>query len=138
METISIHLTVLFEEPFWVGLCERRQGGQYEACRIVFGAEPKDYDIYALILRDWYRLRFSPGLAAKAAQARRLSPKRMQREARRALTRGPSTKAQQALSAAREAGKAERTARARASREEDAARRLALRREKAREKHKGH
>lgn len=138
METISIQLTVLFEEPFWVGIFERRRGTRYDVCRIVFGAEPKDYDIYALILRDWRSLRFSPGLDAEAAKARRLSPKRMQREARRALTRGPSTKAQQALSAAREAGKAEHAARARAKREEDAARRLALRREKAREKHKGH
>ena len=35
-------------------------GGQLEACRIVFGAEPKDYEVYDFLLKNWHRLRFSP------------------------------------------------------------------------------
>ena len=34
-------LTVFFEDPFWVGVYERTDGGRYEACKITFGAEPK-------------------------------------------------------------------------------------------------
>lgn len=35
MDKISGKLTVLFEEPFWVGIFERQDGKKYEACRVV-------------------------------------------------------------------------------------------------------
>lgn len=138
MDAISVQLTVLFEEPFWIGLCERWDGGGYEVSRVVFGAEPKDYELLTWLLREWYSLRFSPSVAAEAPAIRPANPKRMQRQARRALTRPTSTKAQQALAAAREEGKIQRKQRTRAMRDAEEARRLALRRDKAREKHKGH
>ncbi len=34
-------LTILFENPFWIGLYERIDGDKYEVCKITFGAEPK-------------------------------------------------------------------------------------------------
>ena len=49
METIV--LTILFEEPFWIGLFERLDGHKYEVCKVTFGAEPKDYEVYEFILR---------------------------------------------------------------------------------------
>ena len=33
-------LTILFENPFWVGLLERIDGDKYKICKITFGAEP--------------------------------------------------------------------------------------------------
>ena len=39
--------TVFFEDPFWVGVYEREEPGGLTACRVVFGAEPKDGEIYA-------------------------------------------------------------------------------------------
>ena len=42
MGTRMVRLTVLFEPPFWIGLCERGEDGQYAVCRIVFGAEPRE------------------------------------------------------------------------------------------------
>lgn len=42
MGTRMVRLTVLFEPPFWIGLCEREEDGQYAVCRIVFGAEPRE------------------------------------------------------------------------------------------------
>ena len=33
-------LTILFENPFWIGLFERIDGNKYEVCKITFGAEP--------------------------------------------------------------------------------------------------
>ena len=33
-------LTILFEDPFWVGLYEREEDGRYSVSKITFGAEP--------------------------------------------------------------------------------------------------
>lgn len=46
MDTGVSKLTVLFEDPFWIGLYEREYNGRYEVCKITFGAEPKDYEVY--------------------------------------------------------------------------------------------
>ena len=60
-KTVS-KLTVMFEEPFWIGIYERMHHGKYEVCKITFGAEPKDYEVYDFLLKNWSRLRFSPSL----------------------------------------------------------------------------
>ena len=133
-------LTVYFEDPFWVGLYERWEDGRVEVCKITFGAEPKDYQVYERMLAGWDRLRFSPPVAGEApAGDRRVNPKRMQRVIRRALEgRGNGTKAQQALQLQREAGKKERRTFTRQQREAERERQFALRQEKRREKHRGH
>lgn len=77
METGYTRLTVYFEDPFWVGLYERGGSGTYEVCKITFGAEPKDYEVYAFLLEHWRRLRFSPSMEAEDPVERRISPKRM-------------------------------------------------------------
>ena len=48
-------LTILFEAPFWIGLYERADSGKYEVCKITFGSEPKDYEVYAVeqVLRHY-------------------------------------------------------------------------------------
>ena len=139
MEHGYAELTVWFEDPFWVGLYERRSGGTYEVCRIVFGAEPRDCEVYAYLLENWRRLRFSPSMEEKGPVERRINPKRMRRQIERSLQRtGTGTKAQQALKLQQEQGKAARVRRSREEREAEAERQFALRREKRREKHKGH
>lgn len=57
METGFFKLTVLFDEPFWIGLFERERDGRYEACKVTFGAEPKDHEVYQFILDHYSRLR---------------------------------------------------------------------------------
>ena len=52
-------LTVYFDEPFWVGVFERCDNGKLSVCRITFGAEPKEQEIYAFLLRHYTELRFS-------------------------------------------------------------------------------
>ena len=39
-------LTVFFEDPFWVGIFERVESGKLSVCRVVFGSEPKDYEVW--------------------------------------------------------------------------------------------
>ena len=41
METTGVRLTVFFEEPFWVGVFERRDGSGLSVSRVVFGADPE-------------------------------------------------------------------------------------------------
>ena len=51
MDKVSVKLTVFFEEPFWIGVFERISEGKLSACKMTFGAEPKDYEVYAFILK---------------------------------------------------------------------------------------
>ena len=139
MEQGYAELTVLFEDPFWVGIYERREGRTYQDCKITFGAEPKDYEIWDFLLEHWRQLRFSPSMEAAALEERRINPKRMQRQIHKSLQNtGIGTKAQQALQLQREQGKEARKKASREEREAEADRQFALRREKRREKHKGH
>ena len=64
MDKVSGRLTVFFEEPFWVGVLECISDGKLYVCKVTFGAEPKDYEIYDFILKHYFRLRFSPSVAA--------------------------------------------------------------------------
>lgn len=139
MEQIECRFTVLFEEPFWVGIYERRCGRRYEAAHMVFGAEPKDYEVYDYLLRNWRTLRFSPSIRAEKREERRLNPKRQQRLIKAAVEeRGIGTKAQQALKAQQEEGKLARKVISREERETEKERRFRQHLEKHREKHRGH
>lgn len=132
-------LTVYFENPFWVGLYERQESGSYEVSRIVFGAEPKDYEVYEFLLSNFGRLRFSPSIEAAELEERRMNPKRMQRMIQK-QTRQDSTigtKAQQALKLQQEQGKQARKTRSREQREAEKERQFALREKKRKEKHRG-
>ena len=73
-------LTVFFEAPFWVGVYERMDGERYEVCKITFGAEPKDYEVWEFLRKNWSRLRFSPPMKGQRPEERRRNP-REQREA---------------------------------------------------------
>ena len=97
MDKVSGRLTVFFEEPFWVGVFECVSGGKLSACKVTFGAEPKDYEIYDFILKNYDRLRFSPAVATDVKEAGS-NPKRIQRDVRKqVLNTGIGTKSQQAL-----------------------------------------
>ena len=66
MNTSASSLTILFEAPFWIGLYERESNGRYEVCKITFGAEPKDYEVYDFLLKNWSALKFSPSVEMAA------------------------------------------------------------------------
>lgn len=140
MADVSVTLTVLFDEPFWVGLYERETDGRYEVARVVFGAEPKDYEVQAWLLANAYTLRFSPSLeSVKRISNERVNPKRRQRQAVRQLeATGVGTRAQQALSLLREQNAVQRRERTKEKKEAEAAHQFQLRQQKRREKHRGH
>ena len=97
MDKISGKLTVFFEEPFWVGVFEHIEGDKLYVAKVTFGAEPKDYEVQAYILKYYYSLQFSPAVATVVKETKR-NPKRMQRDAKKQMQEtGVGTKSQQAL-----------------------------------------
>ena len=132
-------LTVYFEPPFWVGLYQREDGDSCRVCKTTFGREPRDQEILDWLLRNFRRLEFSPPVAGTREPASVPNPKRLLREARKAVQPvGKGTKAQQALQLQREQHKTQRQANSREHREAERERKLALRQEKRRQKHRGH
>ena len=132
-------LTVLFEDPFWIGIYEREGEGGIEVCKITFGAEPRDYEVYDFIMQNFHRLRFSPSVETETFDEKRVNPKRMQREIQKQMqVTSISTKAQQALSLQREQLKLTHKALSREERELEEKRRYEMQTEKRKAKHSGH
>ena len=137
MDKVSGKLTVFFEESFWVGVFERVSDGTLSVCKVTFGAEPKDYEIYDFVLKNYYRLRFSPAVATDVKEAGR-NPKRVQREVRKQIQNtGIGTKSQQALKLQQEQLKTERKIMSREQREAGKQRQFELKQQKRKEKHRG-
>ena len=137
MDKVSCRLTVFFEEPFWIGVFERISEGKLSVCKVTFGAEPKDYEVYDFILKNYYRLRFSPAVAA-AVKENRKNPKRVRRQVRKELREsGLGTKAQQALKLQQEQIKTGRKAVSKENKEAKAIRQFELKQQKKKEKHRG-
>ena len=137
MDTPIVKLTVYFEGPFWVGVLERLKEGALSVCKVTFGTEPKDYDVWEYILHHYYELDFSPAVKSEGKPSA-ANPKRRQRDVRKQLQdTGIGTKSQQALAAQREEQKTERKKAGRAQREAEKQRRFDLKQQKRKEKHKG-
>ena len=137
MDSDLTRLTVFFEAPFWVGIFERIEGNTLSVCKVTFGAEPKDYEVLAYVLKNHSRLRFSPCVAA-AIRSDAANPKRMQRQIRKQTAAGTvGTKAQQALQLQREEQKLERKTRTREQRDAEKQLKFDRRQQKRKEKHRG-
>ncbi len=137
MDKVSGRLTVFFEEPFWAGVFERISGGELSVCKVTFGTEPKDYETYDFVLKNYDRLRFSPAVAADVKETGR-NPKRVQREARKQVhNSGIGTKSRQALKLQQEQLKTERKIVSREQREAERQRQFELKQRKRKEKHRG-
>ena len=137
MDMASGKLTVFFEEPFWVGVFERISEGRLSVCKVTFGAEPKDCEVWDFILKHYDALTFSPAVETGARQAAD-NPKRRQRGAGKLLrASGVGTRSQQALQMQREERKTERVRAGRKEREAGKQRRFDLRRQKRKARHRG-
>ena len=132
-ETIRT-LIVYFEDPFWVGVFERIEEGNLSVCKVTFGAEPKDYEVWEFVLRHYYELKFSPALKTEIKQTAD-NPKRRQRNVKKQLQNvGIGTKSQQALAAQQEEMKTERKQISKEQREAEKQRQFELKQQKRKEK----
>ena len=131
-------LTVYFENPFWVGVFERIENGKLSVCKVTFGSEPKNYEVWEYVLKNYYQLKFSPAVDV-VVKKEATNPKRIQREARKqSAATGIGTKSQQALQMQREENKLQRKSVSREQREAEKQRQFELKQLQKREKHKGH
>ena len=138
MEKTSIKLTVFFEESFYVWIFERNYIEKINASKVIFGKEPKNYEIYNFILNNFFKLKFGVAVEDKIKKEYKINPKRIQRMARKDLSQlGIGTKAQQALKAQQEQKRFERKVFNKKKSEEEKKRQFELRTKKRKEKHRG-
>ena len=134
----ALTLTVFFEEPFWVGVFERVSAGKLSVCKVTFGAEPKDYEVYDFILKHYDALKFGEPVEMNVRQTAD-NPKRRQRNAKKQLRKaGIGTKSQQALQQQREASKIERRRITKEERDAEKRRQRTLKERRRKEKRRGH
>lgn len=133
-------LTVFYEDPFWVGIVERENDGQVQAGRYVFGSEPSLQEIWEFVGRELPRVAESLGCAVELDKTSRLAgnPKRRAREAaKESRGRGVGTASQRAIQQELEQRKLQSRAESKALREERAAYKREVARQKAKAKHRG-
>ncbi len=137
MDNTLANLTVFFEKPFWVGVFERISDGKLSVCKVTFGEEPKDYEVYDFIQKNYYKLRFSPAVDIAVKKAPN-NPKRLQRQAKKQTQpNGIGTKSQQALQLQREQMKTERRKITKKQKEAKQKQLFKLKQQKRKKKHRG-
>jgi hypothetical protein len=133
-----IKLTVLFESPFWIGIFEKEQDGQYSVARTVFGAEPRDFEVFEFIIYKMDQLKFSTPQEGEIVK-RKVNPKRVQREVKLELSKkNIVSKAQDALRLEIEKNKIERRSFNSKLKEVVKQERFELKQQKKKEKKRGH
>ncbi|ABR33737.1 MULTISPECIES: YjdF family protein [Clostridium] len=136
-----IKLTVLFDDPFWIGVFESIENGEYKVCKVTFGSEPKDVEVYELILKNFYRLNFSSPVLSDDfnSSTKKPNPKRLQRSIRKEVdVKSIGTKAQMAIQLQHEQSKIVHKQKSKEQKEQEEQRKFELRKKKKLEKHKGH
>ena len=139
MKKIVSKLTILFENAFWVGLYEIEDENKYSVCKIMFGSEPKDYEVYDFILKNWHKLRFYQTKNDLSRCEKHINPKRLQRMIKKHLiSKWIGTKATQALKIQHEQNKSNRKVYNRETKKAEEVRKFDLKQQKRKNKHRGH
>jgi hypothetical protein len=139
MRFLKSNFTVYFEYPFWVGVCEILEDEKLEVAKIVFGAEPKNNEIYEYLLKNWSRLNFCDPIEADEPIRKKANPKRVQRQINKQLSQlGIRTKAQEALQLQYEQEKVIIKKNRKLRDELEEQRKFELKQLKKKQKHKGH
>lgn len=137
METISIGLTVYFEDGFWHGLFEQVYRETYKVCRVTFGQEPKEDEILKLLQTQFVRLSFSP-VATVKQHVKIKNPKRLQRAVKKQVKQEVSSKSQELLQLQHEERKKHSKQQSSLQKQLLKQEKFERKQQKRREKHKGH
>lgn len=137
MRKISGKLTVFFENPFWVGIFENFENSNLSVCKVTFGSEPKEYEIYDFILKKFYNLRFSDEMKLNFNEKAK-NPKRRQREIKKELqSKKILKKSEEILKLQYEENKKEQKVKTKQEKELEKQKKFLLKQEKKKKKHKG-
>ena len=137
----QVKLTVLFNEPFWIGVFELIEDDEYKVCKVTYGCEPRVDETLDFILKRFYSLNFSSPISTEKSTSalKKLNPKRMQRKIQQeTASKGIGTKAQIALKLQHEQCKVERKKKSKEQKELEKQIKFDLKQKKRLEKHKGH
>lgn len=140
MQKINVELSVFFDGQFFTALFEQRDDEGYRVAKSTFPVQPSDPEILEFVLEKYYELRFSDPIKDGQCITRSIkNPKRRQRKAAKASKQVcASTKAQAALQQQREQNKLESKKRTKENKKAYADAQYALRKEKRKQKHRGH
>ncbi|TCO77470.1 YjdF family protein [Marinisporobacter balticus] len=139
MNKVKMKFTVFFEGPFWIGLIEKMENDHYQTAKIIFGPEPKDYEVHDFILKNYFRIKFSNPIQNGEGKEKKINPKRLQRKIQKELENiGMGTKAQLALKEQYSVNKKERKKISKEYQEEQKRIKFELKQQKKKEKKKGH
>ena len=137
MKKISGKLTVFFENPFWVGIFENFENDNLSVCKVTFGSEPKEYEIYDFILKKFYNLRFSNEMKSNFSKKIK-NPKRRHREIKKELqSKKFLKKSEEILKLQYKENKKERKIKTKEEKEAEKQRKFLLKQKKKKQKHKG-
>ncbi|WP_127530363.1 YjdF family protein [Paenibacillus kobensis] len=135
-------LTVFWDESMklWVGIVEREESNRLQACRHLFGDEPKDAQVLSFVHHEMMALMERSRVSVESIRkpAGTMNPKRLARQAARELARkGVSSYAQDAVKKELEARKRERQVSGRLQQEQLAEWKRERRIQKSKDKHRG-
>lgn len=140
MQKINVELSIFFDGQFFTALFEQRDEQGYRVAKRTFPIQPSDPEILEFVLEHYYSLSFSdPIKDGQPISVSIKNPKRRQREASKASKQVcTSTKAQAALQKQREQNKLVSKTRVRENKKAYADAQYAMRKEKRKQKHRGH
>lgn len=137
MNKVQIKLTVLFDGAFWIGVFERIIDNKLYVAKVIFGAEPKDIEIYNFILNKYQYLKFSNGVSINQKTQKEINPKRMKRLVKKQVDKSLGTKSQQALKLQQEQNKVNRKWVSKQRKDEFLKLKFEMKQKKRQQKHKG-
>ena len=135
-----MELSVFHDGQFYVGLVEYKVGSKSKFVKYTFGTEPDDGEViyfienYLLIMID----NTKTSIRTKRKK-QKINPKRLQRQvAKEQKKKVITTQSQKALKKEQELKKKNSKKRNKQQKEEEKARKRKIKKQKAKEKHKGH
>ncbi|MCR2032351.1 YjdF family protein [Anaerofustis stercorihominis] len=139
MDEVKSKLTVFFEDPFYVGVIERKYKKRLEVVKVTFGKEPTDGEILEYLNNNYSKLKF---IKADDTYIKKdiseLSPKRLKRMVGKEMKKKSiSTKSQDLLKKQYEERKLEVKSKNREEKKQKEESLFELRQMKKKKKHKG-
>ncbi|WP_041139524.1 YjdF family protein [Beduini massiliensis] len=137
--SVQSQLTVFFDDPFWIGIYEIQYGTQHQICKIRFGKEPTDPQIYQMLLKSFHQFHFTEHVSKTITPTVKVNPKRRQRLVSKLMNQ-PSiaTKAQQVLKTEYEKTHQLKKRESKQMKEIQKEQLYQMRKQKRKEKHRGH
>ncbi|MEY8319784.1 YjdF family protein [Lachnospiraceae bacterium 46-61] len=139
MKQITATFTVFFEVPFWKGIYERQEYNKVSVALVVFGAEPKDFEVAQFLTEHFKTLLFSSTLITEQKPKVIKNYKRLQRNIKKQTNQnGIGTKSQQILQQQRELLKTENKKNKKQQKKKLQQQQFEMKQQKKKQKKKGH